>query len=83
MTYALAAYAVVAAVLLVVGLALAPRPRSVGLIAIATLLWPIAMAVIAAHIYLIAPMRRRHAAAQARTGCATGTIQVRSSSSMV
>ena len=56
MTYMLLAYGIVAAVLLVVGLASTPPPRSAVLITVAALVWPLTMGAITLHAYVLEPL---------------------------
>lgn len=60
------AYGSISALMLVMGLASTPRPRSVFVIAAAALLWPIAMSAVAAHAAILS-LSQRHPAGAADT----------------
>lgn len=56
------AYCIIAGLLLLAGWASAPRPRSVALITLAVLAWPLTMMAIAFQVYVLEPSRRPHVA---------------------
>jgi hypothetical protein len=59
MILALTAYAAIASLQLMIALSSTLPPRSTFWIAAGALLWPLALAAVAAHVYVVEPVRRR------------------------